>query len=74
MDVALLDVNLGSETSFSLVPDLRHRDIPFVFVTGYGEKIELPADAAGAGAIKKPFDSQELVKALARAVAGARNG
>ncbi|ALN72317.1 HWE histidine kinase domain-containing protein [Aureimonas sp. AU20] len=74
VDVALLDVNLGSETSFSLVPDLRRRDIPFVFVTGYGEKIELPEDAAGAGAIKKPFDAQELVKALARAVAGARNG
>ncbi len=68
LDFALLDVNLGSETSFALVPDLARRDIPFVFVTGYGERIELPESAVGAGAIKKPFDAQELVKAIAQAL------
>ncbi|WP_019998326.1 HWE histidine kinase domain-containing protein [Aureimonas ureilytica] len=74
LDFALLDVNLGSETSFSLVPDLKRLRIPFVFVTGYGERIELPEDAAGIGAVKKPFDAQELVKAIAQALANARNG
>lgn len=74
VDVALLDVNLGSETSFALVPDLTRRKIPFVFVTGYGEQIELPEDAAKAGTIKKPFDARELVQAIAHAVTRARNG
>jgi DNA-binding response OmpR family regulator len=67
IDVALLDVNLGSETSFPLVRDLNARHIPFVFVTGYGEKIELPLEAGDADAVKKPFVSELLVGAIARA-------
>lgn len=64
IDVALLDVNLGPETSFPLVKPLNARGVPYVFVTGYGEKVELPAEAAGTTAIKKPFASDELIAAL----------
>ena len=67
VDVALLDVNLGSETSFPLVRNLNEKRIPFVFVTGYGEQIELPEDAKEASAIKKPFATDQLVNAIARA-------
>ncbi|WP_182086824.1 HWE histidine kinase domain-containing protein [Aureimonas sp. ME7] len=69
VDVALLDVNLGSETSFPLVGDLNARAIPFVFVTGYGEAIELPPEAEHADAVKKPFVSDLLIAAIARAAA-----
>ncbi|WP_294643341.1 HWE histidine kinase domain-containing protein, partial [uncultured Aureimonas sp.] len=69
VDVALLDVNLGSETSFPLVRDLNAKGIPFVFVTGYGEAIEFPEEAGGADAVKKPFVSDLLVSAIARAAA-----
>ncbi|MBB3952386.1 HWE histidine kinase domain-containing protein [Aureimonas jatrophae] len=69
IDVALLDVNLGTETSFPLVGNLNQRGIPFVFVTGYGEHVELPPDAEEASAIKKPFANDQLVGAIARAVA-----
>ncbi|WP_062206864.1 HWE histidine kinase domain-containing protein [Aureimonas sp. AU12] len=69
VDVALLDVNLGSETSFPLVGDLNARGIPFVFVTGYGERVELPEGAEDASAIKKPFATDQLVQAIAEAVA-----
>jgi DNA-binding NtrC family response regulator len=69
IDVALLDVNLGSETSFPLVGNLNAMDIPFVFVTGYGETIDLPAEAEDARAIKKPFATEQLVVAIAQAVA-----
>lgn len=70
VDVALLDVNLGSETSFALVPTLQERGVPFVFVTGYGEKLEMPdtVDAA-VEAIKKPYATDQLIAALERALA-----
>jgi two-component sensor histidine kinase/CheY-like chemotaxis protein len=71
LDVALLDVNLGSETSFPLVGDLKAKDVPFVFVTGYGENVDLPAEAGNARAIKKPFASDQLIEALGTAAAGA---
>ncbi|MDY8108935.1 HWE histidine kinase domain-containing protein [Fulvimarina sp. 2208YS6-2-32] len=72
--VAMLDVNLGAETSFPLVQILVDRGIPFVFVTGYGEKIEFP-EAAGPNveAVKKPFSEEELIKALTRAIERKRN-
>ncbi|WAJ28836.1 response regulator [Antarcticirhabdus aurantiaca] len=72
LGVALLDVNLGNETSFALVGDLKARAVPFVFVTGYGEAVELPAEASGAEAVKKPFAGPTLVEALARAATRAR--
>ena len=71
LDVALLDVNLGSETSFPLVGDLKAKDVPFVFVTGYGENVDLPPDAGNARAIKKPFASDQLIEALGTAAANA---
>ena len=67
IDIALLDVNLGSETSFPLVSNLNAKDVPFVFVTGYGERIDLPAEAGGAVAIKKPFARDQLVAAISDA-------
>src|SRR5690606_15048534 len=36
-DLALLDVNLGRESSEAVAGALAARNIPFVFVTGYGE-------------------------------------
>ncbi|MEN3793124.1 HWE histidine kinase domain-containing protein [Fulvimarina sp. MAC3] len=75
VDIAMLDVNLGSETSFPLVEPLVERGIPFVFVTGYGEKIEFP-EAAGANveAVKKPFSEDELLAALDRAIKRSKAG
>ena len=70
VDVAILDVNLGSETSFPLVTPLNKKGVPYVFVTGYGEKIDLPEDAAdGVEAIKKPFAAEQVVAAVSRAAA-----
>ncbi|KQT69800.1 MULTISPECIES: HWE histidine kinase domain-containing protein [unclassified Aureimonas] len=72
LDVALLDVNLGNETSFPLVGDLKARNVPFVFVTGYGENVDLPVEANGARAIKKPFASDQLIDALGTAARSER--
>lgn len=64
IDIALLDVNLGSETSFPLLPALSAKNVPFVFVTGYGERVDLPAEAGAAVAIRKPFAGDQLIAAI----------
>ena len=43
-DRALLDVNLGSETSISVARRLAELGIPYAFATGYGESFRIPAD------------------------------
>lgn len=73
LDIALLDVNLGPETSFPLVTTLNEKKVPFVFVTGYGERVVLPPEAGAAVAIKKPFATQQLTQAIIDAM-GARVG
>ncbi|WP_235919024.1 HWE histidine kinase domain-containing protein [Aureimonas psammosilenae] len=69
VDFALLDVNLGTETSFPLLGNLIERRIPFVFATGYGEQIDLPPEAGTARAIKKPFSAEALLGAVQEALA-----
>ena len=53
---ALLDVNLGSETSEPVAEVLRDRGIPFAFATGYGDSIELVKRFPGIPVVKKPYD------------------
>ena len=69
IDVALLDVNLGSETSFALIAPLNARGIPYVFVTGYGEHLDLPSEAGASEAINKPYDDVRMLEAVTRAFA-----
>ena len=67
IDVAMLDVNLGRETSFGLIGPLNAKGVAYVFVTGYGETLELPQDAApGTPSIKKPYSAQDVMEALAK--------
>ncbi|RYY41919.1 MAG: GAF domain-containing protein, partial [Sphingomonadales bacterium] len=40
--VAILDINLGSTTSFPIADALFERRIPFMFATGYGEQAQFP--------------------------------
>ncbi|MFL1874201.1 response regulator [Hansschlegelia beijingensis] len=71
IDGALLDVNLGGEQSFAVADALIERNIPFVFVTGYG----------GAGVrdrypeaptLQKPFVTEDLQRALLQLATAAR--
>lgn len=70
-DVAVLDVNLGSENSIGLLRDLRQQrpSLRVVAITGGGRlqpAIGLPlAEAHGADAVLfKPFSNSELLSAL----------
>ncbi|MGI4733145.1 MAG: HWE histidine kinase domain-containing protein [Janthinobacterium lividum] len=54
-DLAVLDVNLGQETSLPIADRLLALGTPYIFATGYGEQLELPAEHAGAMIIQKPY-------------------
>lgn len=60
LDGALLDANLAGYPVGDIAASLALKDIPFVFVTGYG-KDALPADFRDVELLAKPFDADALV-------------
>lgn len=62
---AVLDYNLGSETSVPIAEELQARAIPFIFATGYGEALELPESLQGTTIVKKPYNAAALTAAIA---------
>lgn len=63
-DMALLDVNLGTETSFPVAERLRALGIPFLFATGYGESAIFPEAFRDAMVLRKPYDSEQVQRGL----------
>ena len=59
-DFALLDVGLVREKSFAIAERLDALRIPFVFVTGYGADVRLPAAFAGKPRLPKPYSTDAL--------------
>ena len=60
LQFALLDVNLGNETSEPIAEHLRTQGVPFAFATGYGERTTLAERFEGVPIIQKPFDSDSI--------------
>lgn len=69
-DAAILDVNLDGREVFPVADILAKRNLPFVFVTGYGER-DLPDPHGGRPALQKPFQVEQLKSALAALLATA---
>jgi CheY-like chemotaxis protein len=65
-DFALLDVGLVREKSFAIAERLDALKIPFVFVTGYGADVRLPAAVADKPRLSKPYSTDALEAALKR--------
>jgi CheY-like chemotaxis protein len=65
-DFALLDVGLVHEKTFTLAERLDGLKIPYVFVTGYGADVRLPAALAGRPRLPKPCSTEALEAALRR--------
>ena len=67
---AILDVHLGGgERSFPVADLLRLRDVPFIFVTGYGSGWALEGgDVGSVTVLRKPYARQALADALAAVV------
>ncbi|AXA39541.1 HWE histidine kinase domain-containing protein [Rhizobium leguminosarum] len=65
-DLALLDVNLGDETSFGIADRLAADGVPFVFATGYGEGIAQANSHSDAPVLQKPYTMEGVMDILAR--------
>jgi light-regulated signal transduction histidine kinase (bacteriophytochrome)/CheY-like chemotaxis protein len=63
-DFALLDVNLGSETSFEIATRLQELQVPFAFATGYGEQAAFPDAFAAERKLRKPYTIEVLRDAI----------
>lgn len=71
-DLALLDINLGNETSMPVAVRLRDLGIPFAFATGYDDGVLQADDAVSAPIVHKPYAGPAIAAALseARSAAG----
>lgn len=63
-DIAVLDVNLGDETSAPVAVELTRRGIPFVFATGYGDRSMIPSDFSDITVVRKPYEGDALHAAI----------
>ena len=64
-DVALLDVNLQGQTVESVAATLARRGKPFVFTTGYGERV-IPPEFKDRPLLPKPYQIEQLGEILSR--------
>jgi DNA-binding response OmpR family regulator len=69
MDLAILDMSLGSQSSFAVADVLASRGIPFMFASGFGSS-SLPEEHRGRTILNKPFHFPELVKGLTLTLGG----
>ena len=67
MDAVLLDGNLRGHPVDEIAAALTRRNIPFLFVTGYGPD-SLPADFRHVTILSKPFSQSHLLESAARLV------
>ncbi|NHN88560.1 HWE histidine kinase domain-containing protein [Acetobacter conturbans] len=65
VDVAILDIDIGGETSAPVARLLADRGVPFVFTTGYDNDPEINQSFPEAEIIKKPYEIKDILKALA---------
>ncbi|AMK16940.1 MULTISPECIES: HWE histidine kinase domain-containing protein [Sphingobium] len=70
IDFAVLDFNLGTETSLPIADLLAARGISFLFATGYGDGLDLPERFGDITLIKKPYSGTTLGQAIAPVIAG----
>ena len=63
---ALLDINLGRETSWPVATRLRSLGVHHVFATGYGDGIIYPVEHRFTAVITKPYTSGSIALAFGR--------
>ena len=66
VDIAMLDFNLGNETSVPVAEALRAAGLPFVFASGYGPDGTIPEEFAEIPLVLKPYSQQQIAEAFAK--------
>ena len=64
-DFAVLDFNLGPETSERVAAALASAGVAFCYATGYGDAIVAQATQAPCGVLKKPYSPADIAAILA---------
>lgn len=61
---ALLDIDLGSETSEDIAVALQAAGTPFIFASGYDEFPELAPELAGTPVVTKPYTAGDIAEVI----------
>lgn len=61
---ALLDINLGSETSEEVAATLMARGTPFIFASGYNDYPELAQDLTDVPVVTKPYTAGDVATVI----------
>ncbi len=67
--LAILDMHLGSDTSFAFATELMEQGVPFFFLSG-NDASALPPHLAGCRILTKPVRTEDVVKMIGE-IAGA---
>lgn len=70
LDGAVLDVNIRSEMIFPLARELRARQVPFLFTTGY-DRVTVDPEFRDVPILEKPIDLAAMAGKLAALMADA---
>jgi CheY-like chemotaxis protein len=65
INFALLDIDLGNETSEDIAASLRANGTPFIFASGYNEFPELGPELTGVPVVSKPYTGSDIAAAIA---------
>ena len=71
LDCAVLDINLQGQMGFQIAEELRARDVPAIFATGY-DRGTIPDGLADLPRLEKPVDLSALCRAVESSVCDAR--
>lgn len=71
-DVALVDINLDGEMSFSLIDLLISRSVPVILLSGYDKHL-LPVRFSGLPQLQKPASMPQVIAAVRDAVSISSN-
>ena len=69
IDGAVLDVNLGGEMAFPAADMLCERGVPFVFTTGYDDRM-VPSRFSSIVRCEKPINITRIPQAIGRVIQG----
>ncbi len=69
-DFALLDLNLGNETSITVANRLQGAGVPFVFASGLDDHSQLPAALGHHPILRKPYLLADLERTVRAALPG----
>jgi light-regulated signal transduction histidine kinase (bacteriophytochrome) len=67
LDFAVLDINVGGESSLGLAGQLQANSVPFIFASGYGENVNLGSALQSVLTVSKPYDRDDLKFAISQA-------